>query len=203
MKLTKKIVDSLEYGEHIKKRAYTFHENRSMVRCFSKFLKSKLTQIESKNFLGTFRNANKNNIISYEYECIVEINSSLDKRLPSLYKEFKEISKTRRQQGIKIYEKLSKIVSPVLEYYKEDLTKYDKQVLLANGEIEFLYSYHNAGTDMFILENNYLTENTIKVYADRSKKFLHYKNREFKHITRAKFVEILNETSRYEERKAS
>ena len=54
--------------------------------------------------------------------------------------------------SINIYKQLEKIVLPSLINFKEDLTKFDKELISSNKNTRFLYAYRANGTNILLLD---------------------------------------------------
>ncbi|MCT7647522.1 hypothetical protein [Aliarcobacter butzleri] len=51
-----------------------------------------------------------------------------------------------------IYKQLEKLVLPNLINFKEDLTRFDKEVITRNKGVKFLYAYRDTGTNIVMLD---------------------------------------------------
>lgn len=51
-----------------------------------------------------------------------------------------------------IYKQLEKLVLPNLINFKEDLTRFDKEVITRNKGVRFLYAYRETGTNILLLD---------------------------------------------------
>lgn len=106
---------------------------------------------------------------------------------------------------ISTYNQLAEIVAPVLEHYKEDLTKHDFNAL-KEYDGKFLYGYRPTGTDLLRMKPNFkayynewkehiktlsideaeklMVEDIIWIiYPHRNTKFLYFDGTKFHHIT--------------------